>query len=107
MSIRFVIELNVSMIHPSDCFFLSLYLSREKLLLSILFETLNLIRKQIYNSNISFGMRANRRINRTKIFKITITSDRTLILRDAFESKIFDSVFRLIEIAYSRLIFIN
>lgn len=52
-------------------------------------------------------MRANRRINRTKKFKITITSDRTLILRDAFESKIFDSVFRLIEIAYSRLIFIN
>lgn len=32
------------------------------------------------------------RINRTKIFKITINSDRTLILRDAFESKIFDSV---------------
>lgn len=97
MSIRFVIELNVSMIHPSDCFFLlslSLYLSREKLLLSILFETLNLIRKQICNSNISFGMRANRRINRTKIFKVTISSDRTLILRDAFESKIFDSVKR-------------
>lgn len=29
-----------------------------------------------------------------KIFKITISSDRTLILRDAFESKIFDSVKR-------------